>query len=79
MCHVDTGFSDPLDLEFIQFGHVYRNQVGVQQVQLVESLQRTLAVFLLGLGHFCRGLMHMHVHRNIEFVTVHRDLAQRFV
>ena len=73
MHHADPAFGAQVDLAVGELGHVHGDQAVVDQAEAVEARDRALAVLLLRLLHFLRGLVQVQVHRQVELVGEHAD------
>ena len=68
-----------LDFARFKMYGVDGDEARTQQAEVRQPLQRTHTVFLETLLDLCDGLVHVHVHRQIEFTGKCCDLAQALV
>ena len=65
-----------LDFLFIEMNCMHGDQAGAEQAELVQPLKRPHAVLGERALDFVLGLMHMHVHRQVELRGIRRHLAE---
>ena len=76
MHQINPCFSQSFHFHIGQIGHVHRNQVGCEQVQLIQSFKGATSVIFDGFFNLEQGFMNMHVHGKVEFTAVHGDFFQ---
>ena len=64
------------DLLGIEMHRVHRDQVRPEKIQAPQPLERPHAMLGQRALHFVLGLVHVHVHRQIELGGEHHHLAQ---